>query len=94
MFDTDWQIKRIKDKILKKWLENRTGGEKRRSFSMGAKLFAHWMVSEGCLTHKNNKLTGPELLHIPNLDLHTTCFALYYFFHDRKIALFSACLNL
>ena len=23
MFDTDWQIKRNKDKILKKWLENR-----------------------------------------------------------------------
>ena len=92
MFDTDWQIKRIKDKILKKCLENRTGGEKRRSLSMGAKLFAHWMVSEGCLTHKNNKITGPE--YVPDLDLHTTCFVLYYFFQDRKIALFSAFLNL
>ena len=78
-------MKRIKDKILKKWLENRAGGEKRRSFSMGAKLFAHWMVSEGCLTHKNNKLTGPELLHIPDLDLHTTCFVLYYFLMIERL---------
>ena len=78
MFDTDWKIKRNKDKILKKWLENSAGGEKRRSFSIGAKLFAHWM----------------ELLHIPDLDLQTACFVLYYFFHDRKIALFSAFLNL
>ena len=38
--------------MLKKWLENRAGDEKRRSFFMGAKLFAHWMESEGCLTHK------------------------------------------